>query len=763
MTLLRALHSNSVRRLAAALITLAMLAIVMPAQAHGYIVRAIPENGARLERSPARVQYWFSEDLEPDFSRLIVRNADGAEIASGGVASNNDTLLTARLPTGLPDGVYIVELRIAFASDGHLIVETRTFGVGAAASAGAASSDAAVPLEAAWRGALLIGLTLLVGVFGVYRLVLLPAWGSDKHPAGGLPPRVMNRLTAIAVAVLIIAAIANAAALIQQTMVLFDADAGRVLTDGLWQTVRVGTRFGEMWSARMALLAVIGALLFASQRFKRDNPETVRAFWNAGAWGAALVVGTMSASSHAAGSPILPWIALFSDWLHALAVGFWAGGVAALALVLPTALQPYTGDARRQALLAAMRRFSPLAVVTLTIVVATGIYNAANWFGAPDDVTTSYGGSLALKLVLMAALVGVGALHQVALHPVRWQRWSAIAGRITNRAPTLAIESAIAVTVLLAVGVLTATPPPEPNLPPPPPPLNAAETNGDLTIAMTITPGGPGVNTYDVTVTRGGAPADGLSVGMMAADPALDRRGGWLPLEPIGDGVYTAVGPDLDRAGAWWTTLDVRGDVNSVNGTTGGTGSDPAANVNSVNPTRTAFTWTIREENAIRQTRDPGLVNLIALVGVIGAVGLAIAPSVSRYRRQLDFSPANLAVGAVGIAATIAVVIGAGVLSAQDQAAYAARINPPPAIVNPTPPDSVSIGRGGRWLTACGWSDTSALDELVRRLHDTRDEVLYRAIGDGWRDLPACAAIASDDDARWDAVNAIRALAVPPF
>src|SRR5690606_13414738 len=112
------------------LLTVAFLLLASPASAHGYILRSIPEDRAVLERPPVRLQYWFSEDLEPDYSYVILRDADGATIAEGGVAEDNYALMMLRVPPELPDGAYLAELRLAFASDGHVITETRAFFVG---------------------------------------------------------------------------------------------------------------------------------------------------------------------------------------------------------------------------------------------------------------------------------------------------------------------------------------------------------------------------------------------------------------------------------------------------------------------------------------------------------------------------------------------------------------------------------------------------------------------------------------------------------
>jgi len=134
-----------------------------PAAAHGYVVRAIPADRSTLERPPTRLQYWFSEDLEPRFSEINLRDQSGAIIASGSVDSQNRALLALRAPPGLADGAYIVELRPAFASDGHVIAESRVFFVGEEVGgvAGQAADDRAIPLEALWRAALNLANELL--------------------------------------------------------------------------------------------------------------------------------------------------------------------------------------------------------------------------------------------------------------------------------------------------------------------------------------------------------------------------------------------------------------------------------------------------------------------------------------------------------------------------------------------------------------------------------------------------------------------------
>jgi putative copper export protein/methionine-rich copper-binding protein CopC len=687
--------------------------------AHGYIVRSIPENRASLERAPVRVQYWFSESLEPAFSTITVRDASGAEIASGGVDARDPRLLAARLPVGLPDGAYIVDLRIAFASDGHVIAERRSFFVGqAAADVDEAAQSGAIPLEVIWRALTLAGTMLLFGVYSGYALVFIPAWGSAAHPAGELPPRVMRRIDRLAFAGLALAASGTLIALLQQTMVFFDADLGRVLSEGLWQVVRASTRFGDTWTARALLLLLIAALHAASIYVRREQPSLARPFLTANFWALPPLALTWSVGAHAAGSPVLPWIALFSDWLHGIGVGLWAGGVAALALVLPIALAPYDDAGRRAGALAALRRFAPIAAACFAVVIATGIYNASNWLTKPADLSAPYG----LTLILKAALI----------LPLAWLAWlgrSALKSG-TPRLTALRLESIVAAGVIAAAAWLSATPVP---------PLElsgrdieaptASAQSGAYQVTVTVSPGGAGVNTYDIALTHGDQPVEGARVRLRLMSPERDVRGAIYDADDIGGGLYTAAGADIDRPGVWWLTADIDGE-------------------------RAAFAFDIDASAAVSETLPPSPINLIALAVMAAAIGFAVYPAARRFVKWLDLSPAAVAVAVGAVAVTIG--IAAAGIAAADSAArdYEAALNPPPTVVNPILPDAESLRRGESALDACGWAGAS-LDELIRRLDRTRDEALYSLIETGWRDLAPCAL---DENTRWDMVNALRAM-----
>lgn len=725
-------------RLILIVMTVMTLMSIAPVSAHGYLIRSIPQDRATLERAPTRLQYWFSEALEAQFSSLTVLDQGGKVVASGGVSEDNNTLLTARLPNDLGDGAYIVDMRIAFASDGHVIAERRVFFVGEAnpniQSGGTTYS--ANGFEIVWRTMLLTSSTLLLGTFIVYGSVLVPAWGNPAYRAGLLPPRVMTRLNWMVGAALAVALVGNLLALAQQSMVFFDAPIEQVISQQLWRVVREGSRFGDLWTARMILLVIVGVCYGLSLYLREDQPESVRGFWTANAWAMALVMGSFSAGSHAAGSPILPWVAIFNDWLHVLCVGAWAGGVSAMALVLPSALTPYSGEARRLAQLAALKRFSRIATACVVVVIATGIYSSATWIYSSSDATdTAFGDTLLLKVVLVGGLVVMGLAHHISLQPERYERWVKRVGVIRQFVPTLRLEAILVLLVLGSVGVLSATPVPVPYfiqeaVPSP----TATLTSAGYSITQTVTPGGPGVNTYDTQILRDGRPVEGLTVRLQLVQPERDKRSLWLSAEDAGNGVYIAAGGEIDRAGSWLTLVDLQ---------EGEGGRE-----------RVVFEWAITDEARVEQTQAPRLQHFVAIGLVLAAVGWALYPTAQGIYRRLDLSTANVTVAIGTIIATIGLSAAGVVVIQNTQAEYEATLNPLPTIINPILPDADSLRRGEDLLKQyCpDWVSASLIDRLPR----TRDEDLFTATEDGWQGFADCDGKILTDLERWDLVNYIR-------
>ena len=78
-------------RLSAGLVALLLLLAATGAGAHAFLDRAEPRVGGTVRTPPAQVTLWFTERLEPAYSRVKVVNAAGQQVdkADGSVDSVN--------------------------------------------------------------------------------------------------------------------------------------------------------------------------------------------------------------------------------------------------------------------------------------------------------------------------------------------------------------------------------------------------------------------------------------------------------------------------------------------------------------------------------------------------------------------------------------------------------------------------------------------------------------------------------------------------
>jgi hypothetical protein len=263
-----------------------------------------------------------------------------------------------------------------------------------------------------------------------------------------------------------------------------------------------------------------------------------------------------------------------------------------------------------------------------------------------------------------------------------------------------------------------------------PAPSGQVEVNG-RTIGMTVTPGGPGINSYDIHIS--GADAD--SVRVRHVFPELDARSASHPADMIEGGLYATTDADISRVGRWWSLVDVR----EADGTL----------------TRAAFVWDIRAEAAIEQSRPPSLVNLALMALTLAALVAAFYPPLMRFGRRLDLSTTMISVGVWATVGTVIFMVAGYAILEESQRSYQAVLAPPPQMVNPTLPTQESLESGQRaFAESCAGWEGVALDELRQRLPRTRDEELFAFVGEGWRALPACTAL--DALTQWDVVNYVR-------
>lgn len=117
------------RQRVAASILAVLLAGAVGASAHAFLERAEPRVGSTVRTPPTRVRLWFSERLEPAYSRVRVLDEAGARVDrdDGAVDPANPALLGASL-VALGPGRYRVVWRV-LSVDTHVTEGEFTFQV----------------------------------------------------------------------------------------------------------------------------------------------------------------------------------------------------------------------------------------------------------------------------------------------------------------------------------------------------------------------------------------------------------------------------------------------------------------------------------------------------------------------------------------------------------------------------------------------------------------------------------------------------------
>lgn len=184
--------------------------------------------------------------------------------------------------------------------------------------------------------------------------------------------------------------------------------AGQILGQGLtlaqagtgsieWRSLVIGTHVGRVWMIR----AILAGLLLALAALVTARGS------RAAAWGCvALAAGYLALgpwSGHGAGAES-PWSVLLPNIVHVLAIAVWVGALPSW-LVAVRAYARNDGTATPTAVLAAtLRRFSRLAMVLMSIIVATGLWLANQYIlTAGDLLGTRYGALVLGKIAFLAA------------------------------------------------------------------------------------------------------------------------------------------------------------------------------------------------------------------------------------------------------------------------------------------------------------------------------------------------------------------------
>jgi copper transport protein len=547
----------------------AMLLLAQPASAHANLVRSDPPDGSVLARAPGVARLWFSEEISPKFSsaRLVDRagaTVTGSRVQAGG---GDPRQLTVDLPS-LGTGSYGLVWRVLAEDDGHTTGGVVVFTVGAAAAAetipvaarAGPAGTAATPTGVLLRWLGLGALAGLVGCLAVAGPVLGRARAaSASDTVAAAAQRARRRLLAVAAGCAAAAAAVGVIALAEEGQRAVGAGVDRTLGQAVLDLL-TGTRWGHLWLAREAALIALAAVI-GGIRSRLGEPPTRRSTVRPVS-AAALVLAIAcieGLGSHSVALESARALAVVAYSLHVLTALLWLGALPALVLVL---LPRVAGLPPRDVVRACRGPFSVLIVISVTVLVVTGLYEAGRQVPEPGQLlSTSYGRTLLLKIALLAAVGGLGLVNSLLLHGRRLAWPGRLVRAPGGAAPSgrlIMAEASLGAVLLAVAGLLAETAPPRTTAPAvlPAKPQAYDTTVGDLVVSVSATPNRPGVNGFTVLAASSRRPPP-APIDRVTLELASPGESGTLTLRQIEPGRYFGTGR-LDSAGPTTITAVVQ-------------------------------------------------------------------------------------------------------------------------------------------------------------------------------------------------------------
>ena len=711
------------------------LAYARDADAHANLAEADPAPNSVLDEPPERVSIRFTEPLEAALSHIHVLDSSGrrVDLDDSALDPADPTTMSVSLPP-LEDGAYTVAWKNVSTVDGHLVRGAFAFSVGQPLSEDAAVAEEH-PLFRAWpepyiRWMTLTGLAVMVGGLFFHVAAARPALYQTSDPQ--TRTRIFRASLEIAIYGVGLFFLGSVAHLVLQASLVYETSILSTLPGPVTDLAR-DTAWGRLWIARAFPALAIAALLFymmltGERRFLVEICAALGAV--------ALLLTSMT--SHAAAIPDIAAASLLNDFIHLTAASIWVGGVFGIAFTI-------MARPGREALLALLGRFSPVAAFSVVALGLTGIYSAWAQVYIPQAMATPYGITLAVKTLLVVVLLALGFGNLTWSR--RGRRGDERAQRWIPRLVTA--EIAVMLLVMLSVGFLTTLEPArqaaarqgigaEDA-------LTFADTSEGAQITLSVEPGQVGPNTLSLSLQdRFGEPITNAT-DVRARLSYLDADLGEPELSaiPNGDGEFVLEDQLIGIAGAWQVEIAVtRPDAFDA---------------------RTAFRFETSGAGgaaSLVPSRATAYVLLGIISAVLGLIFLAASVPLGGFRTREGIATMPLGVvGVLGAAALVSAALGA----ADDVPAR-----------NPIPPTSESVRMGqtlyaGNCLTCHGESglgDGPAAvglqpppANLVIHVPLHPDRAIFEFIADG---VPGTAMAGqrdtlSDDDI-WHIINYIRTL-----
>jgi copper transport protein len=649
-----------------------LFAFVPGAAAHALPVKTNPSPRELVQAPPPRVVIQFSENVNPEVASIRVLDQARRPVDSNDtqVDPTDARIVSVSLPL-LKSGTYTVVWRVQSADDGHVSSGSYYFQIaradgsappapttdatGAVDDASSAILDGPSLFQAIATWIALALLTVWVGGLIWETWILNPATTRDSDLATATQAAV-RRFRALIPTVLGLLVLANVAVVVAQAAASAGDWSGAISPTYL-RAILFGSRYGAFWWMRQIVALVALYLTYAATSrgwasaraaqdsalaqedmavdaipdWRRELVATLRGIgklpgrliqgWRARSWFgqielllAALLILAFALSGHAAAVSADRFAFAFSvDLLHLLANCAWLGGLFYISLVFVPALGQRAQRSRARALALGLPAFGAVAILSAILLAATGSLNATVRMTSFNQlVTTAYGRTLVIKILLFLLMAGISAYHAFVLRPrlasaltteqnappqtipagvtlasygvpaqtpISQESVAAggggddaipggarkLAGRLED---WLRREAILGLGVLLCAALLGAF---AGSLATAPTPIagassgayvNTATTtpNGDYAVTLKVAPAKFGTNSFLATVKdKSGKPVEGASVLLQTTMLDMDMGTQSLQLTPVGadsPGTYGGQA-DLDMGGNWSFVIKV--------------------------------------------------------------------------------------------------------------------------------------------------------------------------------------------------------------
>jgi putative copper export protein/methionine-rich copper-binding protein CopC len=453
-----------------------LFAFVPSAAAHALPVKTNPSPRELVQAPPPRVVIQFSENVNPEVASIRVLDQARRPVDSNDtqVDPTDPHTVSVSLPL-LKSGTYTVVWRVQSADDGHVSSGSYYFQIARADGSAppAPTTDATGAVDDA-SSAILDGPSFFQAIATWIALALLTIWVGGLiwetwilNPATTRDPDLATatqaaarRFRALVPTVLGLLVLANVAVVVAQAAASAGDWSGAISPTYL-RAILFGSRYGAFWWMRQ-IVALIALYLtyaatsrgWASARtvenvpatedmnadaipdWRRELVATLRGIgklpgrliegWRARSWFgqielllAALLILAFALSGHAAAVSADRFaFALSVDLLHLLANCAWLGGLFYISLVFVPALGQLAQRSRARALALGLPAFGAVAIVSAILLAATGSLNATVRMTSFNQlVTTAYGRTLVIKILLFLLMAGISAYHAFVLRP----------------------------------------------------------------------------------------------------------------------------------------------------------------------------------------------------------------------------------------------------------------------------------------------------------------------------------------------------------